>query len=377
MRKTEWGMFGVGVFMTIILALVLSFGTTANAAGPSTPVTPSISLPNELSMLTSKASMRSHQLRQSHHFYMGLYGNRVINDGQNNVWVYDLKPSELIDKVKSQTIKYRVTEPSPVTLTVQFYNNIGYPTCYGWKNTEAVEDGNGGVVLKENTIQMEVAEESPLEFSVSPNTYLYGISVKIFDKDGNIVKEMSLNIIRQDNGSVWVLYPSAFLGEVLASNGYTAELTIRTYDYDTDKTTTVVYDPASGKQKVGYEGNATVGEVSIKGVKFLPDNSDVMGVITTTNNIAENVLYKVKLTETKSVTLYCKTSEGAVAKGCTVRRLDEWGNVVGEEYFTNGSNPDLEPGFYDVWFDWNEGDLIDPSNYYWYYHWNYEGGGLG
>jgi hypothetical protein len=350
-------------FMLVVFVSATFFGANALATD--------LGLTNGLSMIVDTASMRSYQLSRSHNAYLGVYGDRVTQDGREGTWLYQSNPDKLLGAVDSQTLGYHVTELGEIGLTLQLYDNDGYPTFYGWNDTETVTNKAGEVVLKDNSMGLEMNGEEPIKFSLPPDTALSGVRIRLFDKNGNLVKDQSLNNSQSQDGGTLVYYPTAFLGDILAQNGYTAEFFITTYNQTSGETTTVVWNPQTGQLKLGYDGSATIGDISIKGVVPLADNSDAFVVVETTDGVAVNPTYKVKLTTSKSFMAYGKTSEGKVANGFTLRWFDETGKILGEEHFANGSTLTLEAGSYHLWFDWDMGDLMDPADYYWYYNYYY------
>ena len=352
-----------------VLAL-FSFGLVTQAGDSGLPV--------NLPMLASKSAMVSYQLSQSHRAYLAVYGDRLIQGGNSGLWVYESNPDKLLDTVLAQKLSYHVTEVGQIGLTLQLYNDDQQITFYGYNWNETMMNENGEVVLRDNSIQLEMTSEVPIKFKPTRDMILSGMEVRVYDRYGNLIKVQYLNTSSSADGGSWIYYPVAFLGDILAKNGYTAELQISTYNQVNGQSETVVYDPASGEQKAGHDGEVTVGSVTVKGTVRLADNSDVMAVIVTTNNVAENPVYIVKLTATKNLTVLGKTSEGALAKGFTIRQFDETGKIIGEEYLANGATlSGIGAGLYHVWFDWNEGDLVDPTNYDWYYEYHYYEGGKG
>lgn len=363
----EWKFFGLGLMMTALMAMLLFFGTTTNAA--------SVDL-GDLPMIKDEASMRSYQITQIRSFYMEVYGDRIVRDDKNPLWVPVDNPMKVLETIQSQTLKYHVTELGNVYLCINLINGDGYGTFYGYKNTEIVTNGAGGVLLKDNTIQLEMSKEVPIKIKMgSSDEYIYQIIVKIFDGNGNLINERSLRISRNSDGRLIFYYPTAYLGNILAEKGYSAEIILRGINQITGETITSAYNPTTGQQIVGYDGSDSMSKTTIKDMVYLSDNSDVVVKIATTNYVGKNPTYQLTLTETKDLKVYGKTTEGKVAKGVMLRQFDDYGNIIGEEHFDNMTTIwGLPAGTYHLWFDWTDGDLIDPEWYDWYYNWSYNGG---
>jgi len=351
------------VLSVMVLVGTLFTGMTAVAAN-------NAGLPDKLPMLASRPEMISYQVNSSHRAFMQVYGNRLIPGGRPYTWLYNSNPDKLAQSVTSYKLDYHVTELGPIGLSVEWQNDDGYTTFIGYTNTETIMTDSGKVVLKVTSLEPEMVSEPYIKLQSEDGTFIYSLLMKIFDQQGNLVEQKQLYSYssRNENGGVMVQMPVAYLGDALARNGYTAEFCVGVYNPNTGESATVAYNPTSGEVIPGYDGEATIGSVNLKGTVRLTD-SDVFAKVVTTNAVGENPLYILTLTATKSVTVYAKTSEGKVAKGCKIKLIDETGKTIAEQYVPNGSNlSGLGAGLYHIWFDWNDGDLIDADDYYWYYH---------
>lgn len=366
-RAFEWKFFGAGLFATAVMAMMLFFGTVTSAAD--------LGLGNNLSVITSKASMRSYQLSQVRNLYMEVYGDHIVRDNKNPIWIPVDNPLAVLDVIQSQTLQYHVTRTGTAYLSVQLVDRFGYGTFFGYKNTEIVTNGVGGVYLKDNTVDLEMNNEVPLRMKLqSYDDYVYQILVKIFDKNGNLKNERQLHINQGNDGYITFYYPTAYLGDILVGKDYTAEIVFRGGNHITGEQITTAYNPVTGEKIIGYDGTVDMSKSTIKDFVFLTD-TDVVVKIATTNNIGENKTYQLTLTGTRDLKVCGKTTEGKVAKWVTLRQFDDYGNIIGEENFDNMTTIwDLPAGKYHLWFDWEDGVVVAPGWYDWYYNWEYGGG---
>jgi hypothetical protein len=364
--------------MTSLIVMVTTafLGMSVLAAGVPPVVTPNnVGLPASLPMVMNRAAMVSYQKNMSHRAYMSVYGSRVVEGGTNSLWVYQANPANLLSAVMNQSLNFILTEVGEVGVTLQYQNDLGRPSFLGWRNTYVKTNAAGKVVFMDTTMEVTMVSDPAIMIpSPGENTGLDRVVAKVFDENGNLVNEVTLEAEQQQNGRIVMNYPEALLGDALALAGRTMELHISVRDWSTGQVSTTVYNPTTGEQIKLLNGNFAFSSVTEDVITNLVDNSDVFAVIGTTDGIGQNRVYAVKLTVTKNLTVYGKTSEGKVAKSVLVKLISETGEELDEVTVENGASMNgLGAGQYHVIFNWNEGDLVEPNEFWWqyqYYNWN-------
>lgn len=343
-------------FVSLMLGLVLvfSFLTTGVKAELKWP-----------QALKSGPALRSYLEERSVGAYVAISGEHVYPDTGNSTWVVVPEASGLASAVRNVSLSASFDPQYPDFWTrVQYYDIDGNVTIYGYESVTAEE--NNGVWTIPTSVTLRVPNYA-VALPLPSDEDIYAVCVKIYDSKGQLVGYRNCEIFTAQSGQKYIWYPGWITGDQLALNNQTAELQATVSDGQGGYYTTVV-DPSTGSEKV-TDSKVELGlNPIIEGREYLAPNQNISVIIASTNSVGINPLYQLPITQSITVTVKAKTSEGEVSVRFWYRRLaqdDKGGDI--EWQSSPAGYIHLEPGVYDIWFEWVNFHEVVPQQMWDYY----------
>ncbi len=324
--------------------------------------------------LKSGPALRSYLEERSVQAYVSIDGDHVYWATSNWVQTNAANATALRKIVKSIHLRANFDPQYPTFWTrIQYSDVDGNCTVYGAENVTA-EKVNGVWVIP-RTVNLRVPDYM-VPLPIPKGSVVNNAGVRIYDANGNIVGYRNCPVSTAQSGQQYLQYPGWVTGDQLALDGQTAELQMTESD-GAGGSFTIVIDPSTGGEKIQAVVEGSL-DPAIVGREYLATNQNILVTIPSQNSVGINPLYQLPISQTVTVTVRAKTSEGEVAPSFQYRRLKDDNGPGDTEWQPSPTGPfTFEPGTYDIWFDGWPQFHEDANHQMWDYYYGGGGGGKG
>ena len=304
-------------------------------------------MPPPISLLTHRDLVISQGLARIAHFTVGLSANSLIYSPSS---VTDFsgdyanagspKINELLTLVGSQKLVYQLARPKNdlVFLCVYFYDKDWHALFGGVTSFQLVSDGVGGwkVPAGANAVLFEPMD---VQYSI-PNA----TSARFVERDvnGNVVSSYFINVW---NGQV------SFPSYLLDKHG---EFYVYTYDPNTGKNSTLVYDADSGNI-INSTGGSTFASGSFDGIQKVTPVGNAINApdIYSYKGAGYTPVLEVTVTTAGTYNVYQKTTEGELPDTVIVWHVSDVDEFEYDRTAPATYTPvQLKAGVNHIRFDW-------------------------
>lgn len=299
--------------------------------------------------LKSGPALRSYLEERSVTAYLAIDGEHVYPSSSNYAWTNTANATDLRNAVKSITLEASFDPDYPSFWTrVQYYDQDWNVTVYGIEYVTAAQR-NGAWVIP-NSVTLRVPDYL-VALPLPDGNDLWNAYVNIYDSNGQVIGQRNCEVFTAGSGQRYIRYPGWITGDQLAVSGQTAELRLMESDGQGGYST-IVINPSTGEESLAEETQATLSP-TIEGREYLAANQNIVVVIPSQDSVGINPLYQLPITQTVLVTVKARTSEGEFSPSFQYRRLKD-ANYSGDTEWRSSPTGQiqLEPGVYDIWFEW-------------------------